>query len=279
VTSIDAALAAARRKVGVPAAEARLLLRYVLGRDAAWLAAHGDEMLSDAAAAALASKIDRRAGGEPIAYLVGEREFFGRTFQVTPDVLIPRPETELLVELSLAKLSAIPRPRLLELGTGSGCVAVTLACKLPQAQIVAADVSAGALAVAGANARSHGAVVDFRLSDWFSALDGRFDLIVANPPYVAVADPHLGEGDLRFEPSLALASGCDGLDAIRAIVAAAPRFLYDGGWLLLEHGCDQGAAVGELLKSVGMESIEEHRDLAGLDRVSVGWLRHSSRQG
>jgi release factor glutamine methyltransferase len=268
VTTVDAALAAARRSI--PAAEARLLLRHLLGCDAAWLAAHDDAPLTDAAAAELADRTARRAAGEPVAYLVGEREFFGRSFRVTPDVLIPRPETELLVELSLQKLAANPRPGLLELGTGSGCIAVTLACELAQAQVVAADVAAAALAVAEANARRHGATIDFRLSDWFSALDGRFDLIVANPPYVADADPHLLQGDLRFEPRRALAGGGDGLDAIRRIVAAAPRFLAPGGWLLIEHGCDQGPAVRQLLQAMGAQAIEGHRDLAGLERVSAG---------
>jgi release factor glutamine methyltransferase len=241
-----------------------------MGRDAAWLAAHGDAPLSAATAANLADKIERRADGEPIAYLVGEREFFGRSFHVSADVLIPRPETELLVELCLAKLAASPRPRILELGTGSGCVAISLACELPQSQIVAGDVSAGALAIAEANARRHGVAIDFRSSDWFSAVDGRFDLIVANPPYVAAADPHLRQGDLRFEPPLALAAGADGLDAIRTIVAAAPHYLAPGGWLLLEHGCDQGIGVSRLLEASGAKSIERHSDLAGLDRVSAG---------
>lgn len=268
MTTVDAALAAARRRL--PAAEAKLLLRRLLGCDAAWLAAHGDAPLAAAQASGLASLVERRAAGEPIAYLLGEREFYGRRFAVTPAVLIPRPETELLVELSLQKLGAKPRPRLLELGTGSGCIAVTLACELVQAEIVAVDISAAALAVAEDNARHHGVVVTFRSSDWFAAVAGRFDLIVANPPYVAAADPHLGRGDLRFEPESALASGVDGLDAIRRIVAAAPRYLVPGGWLLLEHGSDQGAAVHRLLEAGGAAAIECRRDLAGLERVSAG---------
>ena len=267
MTTVGAALAAARAKL--PASEARLLLGHVVDRPAAWLIAHDDEELDEDALLAFASLSARRAGGEPVAYLLGHREFFGRGFAVSPAVLIPRPETELLVELALATLGAGMNGTILDLGTGSGCIAVTLALELPLAQISAVDSSAGALAVAQQNTQRHGARLRLLQSDWFAALAGeRFDLIVANPPYIAVADPHLAAGDLRHEPPAALASGCDGLDAIRHIVADAPAFLAPGGRILLEHGYDQGAAVRELLEAAGLADVEQHRDLAGIVRVS-----------
>jgi release factor glutamine methyltransferase len=270
VTTIDAALAEARRCL--PAIEARLLLRHLLGWDNARLAAHGDDDLDAAIETQLRQLVGRRVAGEPVAYLIGVREFYGRDFTVSPDVLIPRPETELLVELSLRKLAGRARPRILELATGSGCIAVTLTCEMKSADIVAVDISPAALTVAEANARQHGARVEFRESDWFAAVDGRFDLIVANPPYIAAYDPHLSRGDLRFEPRQALASGADGLDAIRAIVASTPRFLAAQGWLLIEHGFDQAAAVAALYRAMGATAIEHFRDLAGLDRVSCAQI-------
>ena len=265
--SIDAALRAARQHL--PALEARLLLRHILGCEAAWLAAHGDALLDAAAADRFARWVARRAAGEPIAYLVGEREFYGRRFRVTPDVLIPRPETELLVDLALAKLEGIAAPRLLELGTGSGCIAVSLACALPRARLLAVDRSPAALRIAADNAAQYGAGVDFVCGDWLAAIDGEFDLIVANPPYIAVADPHLAQGDLRFEPRQALTPGGDGLAAIRVIAAAAPSRLAAGGWLLLEHGSEQADAVRMLLRHAGFATCECHRDVAGLDRVAA----------
>jgi release factor glutamine methyltransferase len=219
--------------------------------------------------------VARRAEGEPVAYLVGSREFYGREFHVTPAVLIPRPETELLVEVALSKVSrgvtgGNPRgstPRILDLGAGSGCVAITLALEL-DCEVTAVDVSADALAVVRENAARLGAKVTVVESDWFSAIDGRFDVIVGNPPYVAVGDAHLGEGDLRFEPMTALACGVDGLSAIRRIVTEAPRHLLPGGWLFLEHGYDQAEAMHALLAEAGFGAIEQHRDLAGIVRVS-----------
>ena len=267
--SIAAALAAARDQI--PVSEARLLLRHVLGCPAAYLEAHRDAALPTAALGRFAEWVRRRAAGEPIAYLTGTREFFGRDFAVTPDVLIPRPETELLVELGLAKLRGIPRPRLLELGTGSGCIAVSLALELVPADVTAADISQAALALAMRNAADHGAAIRWLQSDWFAALDDeRFDLIVANPPYIAAGDPHLRQGDLRFEPQQALASGGDGLAAIRVIVGQAARHLLPGGWLLFEHGYDQANAVRGLLQTAGFAEIEQQRDLAGIVRVSGG---------
>jgi len=281
MSTVAAALAAARAKL--PASEARLLLGHVLGRPAAWLIVHDDEALDEAALLAFASLVARRVGGEPVAYLQGHREFFGREFAVSPAVLIPRPETELLVEIALArmqpgigpqKVGAGAAARILDLGTGSGCIAVTLALEILQAQVTAVDASAAALGVAQENAERLGAQVRLLQSHWFDRLGGeRFDLIVANPPYIAAADPHLLAGDLRHEPAAALASGTDGLDAIRRIVAAAPAHLAAGGRLLLEHGYDQGAAVRELLKAAGFADIEQHRDLAGILRVSGGRLK------
>jgi release factor glutamine methyltransferase len=269
MTTIAAALAAARQSIDI--SEARLLLRHVLGVGTAWLEAHRDDALSPDAREAFAVLVERRACGEPIAYLLGFREFYGREFSVTPATLIPRPETELLVEVARGKLGAHAAPTIADLGTGSGCIAITLALELPQALVAAADVSAAALAVARANATLLEADVAFFESDWLAAFVGRrFDCIVSNPPYVAAGDPHLEQGDLRFEPECALHCGEDGLDAIRRIVADTPRHLQPGGWLFLEHGYDQAVALRELLVAAGFGDIEQHRDLAGIVRVSGG---------
>ena len=269
MTTVAAALAAARGKL--PASEARLLLRHVLQRSAAWLLAHDDIPLDEDALLAFASLVARRAGGEPVAYLLGYREFFGRRFAVTPATLIPRPETELLVELVTGKVGADSTASILDLGTGSGCIAITLALELPAARLTGGDFSAAALEVARANAQALASAVRLCQSDWFAALDGeRFDLIVGNPPYVAAADQHLGQGDLRHEPMTALASGDDGLDVIRRIVAAAPRYLHPGGALLLEHGHDQGPSVRELMMAAGFSELVQHRDLGGILRVTSG---------
>ena len=267
MSTVGAALAAARARL--PASEARLLLGHVLDKPTSWLIAHEDEVLDENAMLNFASLAARRAGGEPVAYLVGRREFFGRDFSVSPAVLIPRPETELLIELAITALGPGSTARILDLGTGSGCIAVTLALELPQARVSAVDHSAAALAVARENAQRHGARLNLLQSDWCAALTGeRFDLIVANPPYIAAADPHLDAGDLRHEPQAALASGGDGLDAIRRIVAEAPAFLEHGGRILLEHGYDQAPAVRNLLAAADLTDIEQHRDLAGITRVS-----------
>ena len=261
------ALAQARGRI--EPAEAKLLLRHVLGCSAAELAAHPERELAESQSSRYADLVVRRAAGEPVAYLVGSREFFGREFIVTPAVLVPRPETELLVELALAKASRRDTPRVLDLGAGSGCVAITLALELGCCEVVAVDVSGDALAIARDNAARLGAKVTFVPSDWFAALEGTFNLIVGNPPYVAEGDPHLSEGDLRFEPTGALACGRDGLSAIRRIVADAPRYLRPGGWLFLEHGYDQAEALYELMAS-RFPLVEQHRDLAGIVRVSGG---------
>jgi release factor glutamine methyltransferase len=267
MSSIAAALAEARQRI--PPAEARLLLGHVLGRDTAWLEAHRDDELPAAAAVRFSTLATRRAAGEPVAYLLGVREFYGRDFAVTPAVLIPRPETELLVDIAKGKLFATDAASILDLGAGSGCIAVTLALELPWAEVTAVDVSGAALEVARGNARRHGAVLKCVESDWFAALPPQhFDLIVANPPYVAAGDPHLSEGDLRFEPAGALTDNADGLAAIRRIVAAAPGWLNLRGWLFLEHGYDQGEAVRALLAAAGLADIEQRCDLAGIVRAS-----------
>ncbi|TRZ91649.1 MAG: peptide chain release factor N(5)-glutamine methyltransferase [Rhodocyclaceae bacterium] len=271
MTTLGAALAAARVKL--PASEARQLLGHVLGRQAAWLIAHDDEALDEDALLNFASLVARCAGGEPMAYLIGFREWFGRKFAVSPAVLIPRPETELLVEVALANIAAADAPGILDLGTGSGCIAITLARECPQAQVSAVDRSEAALAVARRNAAQLGGHVRFLQSDWYAALAGeRFDLIVANPPYIAASDPHLVAGDLRHEPPAALSGGNDGLEAIRHIIAATPAHLAPGGQLWLEHGYDQAEAVRELFAVAGLVGIQQHRDIAGIVRVSGGRL-------
>lgn len=265
-------IAAALRSPEADPVDARVLLQHALNVTHAYLIAHSERTLTDAEQDRFRQSLARRAAGEPVAYLVGRREFFGRDFRVSPAVLIPRPETELLVETALDKVRGCEAPHVLDLGTGSGCVAITLALERSDAKVVAADLSADALRIATDNARDLGAAnVSFARGDWFDAV-GRlaFDLIVSNPPYVAAADPHLSEGDLRFEPRSALASGPTGLDDIAAIVARATRHLRPGGWLLLEHGFDQAEAVCAMLASAGFEDRFMTRDLAGQPRVSGG---------
>lgn len=272
MTTVADVLTAARTRL--PASEARLLLGQVLERSATWLITHDDQVLDEDELLAFASLVARRAGGEPVAYLIGFREFFGREFAVSPAVLIPRPETELLVESALAGVGTGATARILDLGTGSGCIAITLALAIPQARVTAVDTSQEALHIARRNAERLGVRLNLLQSDWFAALAGEcFDLIVANPPYIAAGDPHLAAGDLRHEPPAALASGADGLAAIRRIVAAAPAYLAPGGRLWLEHGYDQGDAVRELMAVAGLADIEQCRDLAGIMRVCGGRLR------
>jgi release factor glutamine methyltransferase len=252
--------------------EAKLLLAHVLGRDRAWLAAHADDAVSAEQAKTFDALARRRRNGEPVAYLIGRREFYGLDLEITPDVLIPRPETELLVELTLARLPADRETRVLDLGTGSGAVALAIAAARRKSQVVGTDVSSPALALAARNAARLGiGNVSFVESDWFEALpQERFDLIAGNPPYVAAGDPHLTEGDLRHEPQQALTPGGDGLGAIRAIVAGAPAHLVRAGSLLLEHGHDQADAVGALFRDAGFADAGAARDLAGILRVSFG---------
>lgn len=267
---LDVLLQAARARIA--AVDAEILLMHVLGKPRSWLFAHGDDRASADTAATFEALVRRRAAGEPVAYLTGQRGFWRFDLAVTPATLIPRPETELLVELALARLPSDRALRVADLGTGSGAIALALALERPRAQVVATDASASALAVARANAAAlRLANVGFREGDWWGPLSGeRFDLVASNPPYIALGDPHLGEGDLRFEPASALSSGTDGLDAIRAIVARAPAHLKAGAWLLLEHGWDQGAAVRALLTRAGFAEAATRRDLEDRDRVTLG---------
>ena len=249
---------------------------HALGVERAWLYAHGDDLVDVAAADRFRVLIARRAAGEPFAYITGQREFFSLDLAVTPAVLIPRPETELLVELALAKIAQDERVDIADLGTGSGAIALALAQARPNARLRATDASAAALQVARDNAeRLDIRNIEFAQGDWCAALDdARFDLIVSNPPYIAVGDAHLAQGDLRFEPAAALASGADGLDAIRTISRDAPMHLKPGGWLLFEHGYDQGAAVRALLQKNGYVEVSTALDLEQRDRVSSGRVRH-----
>ncbi len=259
---------------GLARLDAELLMAHVLDKPRTWLYAFGDVVLSAAQQAAFADLAARRRAGEPVAYLTGRRGFWTLDLQVTPDTLIPRPETELLVELALARLPSEAAAGVLDLGTGSGAVALAIAAERPQARVMAVDASVGALTVARANAEAHGLRhVEFRHGDWYAPLaDARFALIASNPPYIESADPHLAQGDLRFEPRSALASGSDGLDDIRAIIAGAPRHLLPGGCLLLEHGWNQGPAVRALLAEAGFTGVRTARDLEDRDRVSLGRL-------
>lgn len=261
-------LAAARTRI--PAFEAGLLLAEASGQSRTWLVAHDDAVLSPAVVACYDNWVSRRAAGEPVAYLLGWREFYGHRFAVTPGVLIPRPETELLVEQGLAAIQNTPRPCILDLGTGSGCIAIALALARPDAEVWAVDRSSAALQVATANATSLGATVRFIESDWFSDIEVQaFDLIVSNPPYIAPDDPHLNQGDLRFEPNSALAAPAAGLADLRQIVAAASERLRSAGWLLCEHGYDQGAAMQALIAGAGLKPAQ-WQDLAGIIRVTGG---------
>jgi release factor glutamine methyltransferase len=253
--------------------DVRLLLEYVAGCSYTDLLMSPERILERPAQQVFDALLARRATGEPLAYLTGEAEFRGRIFQVSPDVLIPRPETEVLIELALDKLHGMAAPRVVDLGAGSGIVAISLALECPAATVFAVDLSADALGVARNNAGRLGARVEFREGDWFSPLNGEcFDLIVSNPPYVADGDPHLVLNGLPFEPQMALTDGADGLDCIRRIVDDAPAHLSPGGWLLFEHGYDQGEASRNLLTAAGFKAASTFPDLAGIDRVSGAHL-------
>ncbi|AKC88166.1 SAM-dependent methyltransferase [Pseudoxanthomonas suwonensis] len=269
---LDALLREAAARIG--RGDAEPLLVHALGVDRAWLFAHATDPVDAGAAGRFRALVERRAAGEPVAYLTGRRGFWTLDLEVTPDTLIPRPETELLVELALARVGPDQPVRIADLGTGSGAIALALASERPAAAVVATDVSKATLAVAVRNAQAHALDnVWFRRGDWTEALgNDRFDLIASNPPYIAEGDPHLAEGDLRHEPPRALSSGADGLDAIRTIALAAPRHLVPGGWLLLEHGLEQGPAVRALLEQAGLVEVETVRDLELRDRVTLGRL-------
>jgi len=266
-----ATIGAALRTRDIAGIEARALLRAVLGVDDAHLAAHSEQRLTPEQERRFAESAGRRRAGEPVAYITGEREFYSLAFTVTPAVLIPRAETELLVEVALERVAADASARVLDLGTGCGCIAVAVAKHRPRARVTATDVSRAALAVARDNAARHGASIEFVESDWLRTLAGRrFDLIVANPPYVAENDPHLSSGDVRFEPRAALVGGADGLDCLRSLIGQARAHLERGGWLFLEHGHDQAVRCRELLQRQGYGEITSRRDLAGIERASGG---------
>lgn len=257
------------------AREAELLLMHVLGVSRVWLFAHSDAVVAGAQVDAFRQLLTRRRAGEPVAYLLGLREFHGLQLQVTPATLIPRPETELLVELALTRLPRRAGLRVLDLGTGSGAIALALAQARPELQVFASDASSDALQVARANAAALGLErVRFEHGDWWAPwLGEQFDLVLSNPPYIEDADPHLSEGDLRFEPRSALASGIDGFDDIRRILDGASAYLEPGGWLLFEHGYQQGQGARALLQAKGFAEVGTWQDLEGRDRVSGGrWL-------
>ncbi|WP_297527486.1 peptide chain release factor N(5)-glutamine methyltransferase [Thiohalobacter sp.] len=254
-----------------PGLDAEILLAHVLGRPRSHLHAWPEAELDEAAALRFSALIEHRAAGKPVAHLVGQREFWSLPLEVTPDTLIPRPETELLVEALLERLPAGQPAHILDLGTGSGAIALAVRHERPLWTVTAVERAPAALAVARRNARRLGLTIDWREGNWFVPVSGeRFTAIVSNPPYVAEADPHLDQGDVRHEPRAALAAGPEGLDDLEHIISGAPAHLEPGGWLLLEHGMDQAEAVASLLKSRGFEEIRCLRDLAGLDRVSLG---------
>jgi release factor glutamine methyltransferase len=261
---------------GLVPLDGQVLLAHVLGRNRAWLTAHADDALAPEQMEAFSALARRRRDGEPVAHLTGVREFWGLPFLVSPAVLIPRPETETVVELALARLPEDREVRVLDLGTGCGAIALAIARERPRARVLATDVSADALTVARENARRLALPnVDFAHSDWYAGLppawhDVRFDLIASNPPYVAARDPHLLEGDVRFEPAAALSPGGDGLSAIRAIVGGAREHLTPGGTLVVEHGYDQSDRVREIFAAAGLAGIVAVRDLAGVLRVVAG---------
>ena len=263
------------RHSGLPRLEARMLLEAATGYNHAALLMRGDQCLSENQTAQWQQMLARRLAGEPMAYILGNREFYGRPFATTPATLIPRPETEHLVEAVLARLPT--NGKVWDLGTGSGAIAVTLACERPDATVFASDISPDALEVAAANAVELGAKVQFACGSWYQAFSkeqtGLLDIIVSNPPYIEADDPHLIEGDLRFEPQNALTDFADGLSAIRMLAKGAGERLQTGGWLLMEHGWNQGAAVRQILLDNGFSEVATEQDLAGLDRLTLGrWL-------
>lgn len=269
MTLADALRQAARQ--GLPRVDAQLLLLHALGRperDRAWLLAHDLDPLPPADAQRFDALCRRRLDGEPVAYLTGRKEFHGLPLQVDARVLVPRPDTETLVDWALELLAHVPAPRVLDLGTGSGAIALALKHRHPRAAVEAVDRSPDALAVARSNAQALGLQVTLRQASWLEGAATGWHLIVSNPPYVAAGDPHLAA--LSHEPEQALVAGADGLDDLRTIITAAPAHLARGGWLLLEHGWDQADAVGALLQAAGLRHVQSRRDLAGIRRCSGG---------
>lgn len=262
---VRGALLAATEQLG-DRVDAELLLLHALGKPRSWLFAHGDDPMPADAGVVLGHAVARRLRGEPVAYITGRQGFWSLDLEVTPDTLIPRPETELLVEAALACMPGDAPWRIVDLGTGSGAIALALARERPHADVVAVDASAAALDVARRNARSHALGVRFVHGHWLDAVAGdRFDLIVSNPPYIQAGDPHLAA--LSHEPSTALVAGVDGLDDIRLIIRDSPAALEPGGWLLLEHGWDQGQAVRALFGE-GWQQVETLRDLEDRERIT-----------
>jgi release factor glutamine methyltransferase len=266
-------IASLQRQSKLDALDNRVLLCHALGVNRIALITQSERVLTAEESQRFNTLVQRRLAGEPIAYIVGQREFFGLPFEVNEAVLIPRPDTELLVELTLDRLPL--QGRVLDMGTGSGAIAVSLAHTRKDADVTALDVSPDALAVAQRNAANNGARVTFLQSDWYAALANAtpFDVIASNPPYIASGDRHLSEGDLRYEPVGALTDHADGLSALRIIIAGAPQHLKPQGWLLMEHGYDQSAAVRALLEEAGYDEVQSWRDLAGIERVTGGRLK------
>lgn len=261
---------------GLPRLEARMLLEHVLQRPRAWMLAHDTDPLPECEVHHFEALVAQRLAGEPMAYLVGYREFMGHRFAVRPDVLIPRPDTELLVETAVAHVQTQGAARcdVLDLGCGSGAIAISVSLACGTAAVTALDISEAALAVARENAAALNARVRFMASDWFQGLPvgDTFDLIVSNPPYIACDDPHLVQGDLRFEPAHALTDGADGLRDLRSLARGARARLNAGGAIWLEHGWTQAAAVRDLLDRAGFSRVTSKRDLAGIERISGGYL-------
>ena len=253
--------------------EAQLLMQQVLNVNLAWLIAHANDALQPDAHADFELLLNRRLLGEPIAYILGYREFYGLILKTTPDTLIPRPDTETLVDAALAKALFFQAEKILDLGTGTGAIALAIASRCTEAQVTAVDASQAALNIAIENAKNLNiSNINFMLSDWFAALENheKFDVIVSNPPYIEQSDTHLTQGDLRFEPMSALASGQDGLDDIRKIIDDCLVYLKPQGWLMLEHGYNQAEQVADLMAQIGLTHIETIKDLGGNDRVTLG---------
>lgn len=257
-----------------PRLDAELLLGFVLKKNGAWFKSHGDDELSPDLRDTFLSLMARRKAGEPIAHIIGSRGFWTLDIVVTSDTLIPRPETELLVELAISKCVQEKKFRILDMGTGTGAIALAIASECRNAEVMAVDKSPAALDVARENARRNNLHVGFIESNWFSGLENKkFDLIVSNPPYIPDQDPHLLQGDVRFEPMTALVSGVDGLDDIRLIIEQAPQYCLQQAWLMIEHGFDQGEAVRGLFSSAGFGNVETVPDLEQRDRVTIGqWM-------
>lgn len=268
--TLDGFLALSRNRID--RLDARLLVQEICGLSHAQIIAAPETRIAPPLWQQLLQLLERRASGEPLAYLLGHTDFLGRRFILTPDVLIPRPETEELVALALEKLRQLPEPRCCaDLGTGSGIIAISLKLECPQAEIHAVDLSSAALAVARENAQRLRATIAFHPGNWYQPLAGQsFGLIVSNPPYIAAGDPHLSQNGLAHEPPMALTDQSDGLAHLRLLIAGAPLHLTRGGWLLLEHGYDQGESVRRLLAASGFEYVFTHTDLSGNDRISGG---------